>query len=333
LNLNKTDLLKTLRLISNFDVTGSPFIALQLGGNQPCFYRSSPNGFIQSQNLNVGKMTYVYLNHFKDCLQILKDDMVDLDLDLNGVLKLSANDSVYESELRIHTAKAEQAGLKHHDVGDVVIRLAHDTFNSFNTKSFSYVAQPVLDKGKILIPSQYGVIVWKGTDALNTIQLSPRDSFLRIASSPDVKEIVICKNGYWGAIFNDLMVFIGGHVSGKHLFELYDVPANLLGSVPADRLIYGLKSAVSLAGDNGKIEVCPINGVITKDQLGSQAKFTLGDKKTWNKFSLTSKAANMVVEALSQTKEDEIKLSQFTLNGFTVMRLTRGFWEVNFRVL
>lgn len=326
--LNKSELLKTLRTIISFDVNASPFAAVQLTNDEPCFYRSSHTGFVQSKRYSGEELTHILLSHFRDSLQVLRDEAVEITKDGNGILKLSSSDNVYESEIRVHTVRPEQAGLKIHDIGDIVYRLPPHIFTGFDSRPFTCAAQPTLVKGRIMIPTQSGIAIWRGPADLAPLELFPRESFLKFISSGSLLErVVVSSKGYWGAASGGLISFISGHTTGGSLYTTYNVPAKPLDNFPADRLIVALEAVAGMCGDN-KIEICPNQGITTKDVTGNQSRFSIGQHQGWDKFAITGKTAKTIVDALKQSAETEATLS---LAPNQSMRLSRGNWEINFR--
>jgi hypothetical protein len=327
--LNKSELLKTLRAIMGFDVNASPFAALELKSDEPCFYRSSHTGFIQSKNYGSGNHTHILLSHLRDSLQVLKDEAVELSLDGSGVLKLSSTDNVYESEIRVHTVRPEQAGLKTHNIGDIVHRLPAHVFQDFDARPFICAAQPTLIDGRIMMPTQSGIVVWQGPQDLIPLSLYPRETMLKfISSSQNLEKVVVSSKGYWGAVAGGLISFISGHTTGDTLYKSYNVSGKPLDTLPAERLIVSLEAAAGMCGDN-KIEIDPLLGVVTRDTTGNQSRFAFGSHQGWSKFAITGRTAKVIADALRQSSDTDTALVYVPTNQS--MRLVRGNWQVNFR--
>jgi hypothetical protein len=331
--IDKAEVLKTLRVISNFDPTASPYVAVQLPAEgQPLFYRSSNYGFIRSEGLGAGALTYVSLSHLQECLKELNDGNIDMGIESNGGLKISTVDSMFDNYLRVHTVHANQAGLKQHEIGEPKINLQGGIFSGIDVKPFHAAAPPVLAKGRLLIGTNFGVVVWDGSEALASIGLSPREAFLRMATGTMAQELSITERGYWGVKLNGLVMYISGHVSGRPLFDSFDVPGEELAHLPAERLVYALGAAANLCGDNQRVNIDPKKGVDTRDRYGNEAIFSLGTGG-WPKFSVFDKTAKTIVDALSQTKEEEAVLYSISSQANPTMRLRRGNFEVNFRTV
>lgn len=327
---SKNDLLRTLRALEKFDSSASPYVAVDITADPPAFYRNSNTGFIQSTNLSNQKLTHVSLSHFKDCLNVLKDENIELLLGNNGTLYIRSTDHTYDSELFVHTIKAEQAGVKYHKVGIPLQSFkTEELFPNFDTKSFVCAAAPILEKGRVLIPTTTGIILWTGPDSLQKIKLQPRESFLKCLSS-GIEEICVTSEGYWGATSSQLMSFYSTHSSSNALFTVYSTKGNNLVNFPTPRLLYALSAASGLCADTGKIDICPTQGIVTRDSTGNTAKFAIGVQAGWQKFSLAAKSAKLIVSALSQSQEDTVELSSVPLAN-TTMRFSSGAWEVNTR--
>src|SRR5271157_3229307 len=150
--IEKSELLKTLRALETFDTSASPYVAVQLvEDNFPRFYRSSINGQIQSADFDLLKTgnTYVSLSHFQDCLRVLQEKKIELTLDTNGILKISSMDNSFDSEIRVHTVPATQAGLKAHELGQVATNLDPNTFLGCDSSPFAVASPPMLVDGRL----------------------------------------------------------------------------------------------------------------------------------------------------------------------------------------
>jgi hypothetical protein len=147
-----------------------------------------------------------------------------------------------------------------------------------------------------------------------------------------VEQIAISANGYWCVATHDLLLCNYGHTLGRELFDVYNVPSAEIIRLPADRLIYSLRAAAGLVGDKDRVEIDPKNGVTSRDRFGSEAKFSLGGTVGWNKFGLFGGTARAIVDALSQSKDEEAVLSSIQMVHPT-MRLRRGPFEVSFKVI
>jgi hypothetical protein len=330
--IQKNELLRTLRTISTFDVGGSPYLTVQFpqGSGVPNFFRSSQAGFIQSTGLGSGQRAYVSLSHLKDCLQVLKDDQVTLGLSTTGGVVLNSTDHTYESELHIHTVHKDQAGIKQHDIGNIKLRLDPGVFAGFDSRPFTCAAAPSLVDGRIMLPTIAGISIWSGPDDLKAIQLQPRESLLKFISQ-SVDEVCLSEKGYWGAVSGGLLSFIGAHTSGTQLYHSYALAGNELAKIPRGRLITALQAAASLCSDSDKVELCPTQGVVTRDPMGNQAKFSIGQHTGWTKFRMLANTAKLIVDTLTQTAGEEAVLKSVPGHPQPTFRLECGCWEVNFK--
>lgn len=332
--IDKAELLKTLRAVEKFDTNASPYVAVMLPDDAaPLFYRSSAFGFIQSKDFGGSAVTNVSLSHLKDCLNVLREDKVEVTTDLNGVLKIASTDNTFDSELRVHTVTPAQAALKVHDVGDITIRFESTVFQGIDTTPFKTKTPPVLANGRLMLATSDAVVIWDGPDSLKQATSQPRDSFLRAAAgNAAVEQVVLTAKNYWGVVVNGLVLFNYGHTLGRELFDVYAVPSSELVKLPADRLIYALRAAAGLVGDKDRVEIDPKNGVTARNRFGSEAKFSLGGTTGWNKFGIFGGTAQAIVDALSQSKDEEAVLSSVPMIHPT-LRLRRGPFEVNFKTI
>lgn len=332
--IDKADLSKTLRVIQNFDANASPFIGVQLVDDQvPRFYRSGAFGFIMGREYSSTTPTNVSLSHLQDCLKVLREEKVEMSLDLNGTLKIASTDNTFDSELRVHTVPAAQAGLKTHNVGDIALRFEPNVFLGIDTTPFKTKTPPVLAEGRLMLATSDAVVMWTGHDSLKQARVYPRDAFMRMTcGNADVREVVLTTGGYWGVVTDGLVMFNYGHGLGRELFDSYNVPSTELVRFPADRLVYALKAAAGLVGDKDRVDVDPRFGVVSRNRYGSEAKFSLGGAQGWTKFGVFGGTAQAIVDALSQSKDEEAVLSSVTM-AHPTLRLRRGPFEVNFKVI
>jgi hypothetical protein len=207
------------------------------------------------------------------------------------------------------------------------MRLSADTFAGFNSRPFPITSHPLLVKGKLLLPTVHGIIIWKGPEALECIQLQPRATFLNFLC-PGVTEIYLTENGYWGGLTDSLLSFVGGHTSNSALFTAYNVTGEKLATYPADRLLFALNAASGIGSGNIQVDA---SNVKAKDQFSNVSTFGVGGDGA-AKFSLFPKTAKLIVDAFQQTTEEEITLSTVTGSGHPTMIMERGNWKVFFKV-
>jgi hypothetical protein len=338
--IDKTDLLKTLKTIQSFDPQGSPYVAVQLmGDDRPLFYRSSHFGYIQSVGFGLGALTYVSLAHFQERLKVLAEDSVELGLDGSGILRIASSDDLYPHELRVHTVRKEQAGLKQHDVGKRVHDIDPTAFAGIDVKPFKLSFLPALMQGKLMLPTVSGIVMWQGPESLKPITLYPRDTFLRLVAGHTPSEIVIMSNGYWGVVGDGLTTFVAGHnaLGSKGLFDAFNVPGRSIARFPAKRFLMALNQASSLASDADPVLLDPKIGVQVSDRFGNDGKFSLGPASDWPQFRIYGSTAKVIVDALSQSKEDEhddvVLYDVPTETSGQTLRLSRGSFEVNFKTM
>ena len=329
--VDKVEILKTLRTIANFDDEASPFAALSLSNAK--FYRSSAFGYIMSKNAVVdASSVYVSISHLQDCLRAMPEEKLELALD-NKTVVVKSIAAAFQSELRVHTVDVQNAGLKKHPVSNIKTTLSPDIFKGFDIKPFDVAAAPLLREGRLLVVTPFGAVIWTGPESLKVlnVQSNPRENFLRFVSA-GCESILITDNGYWGAVGSDLVSFISGHNIAPHLFQLFDVDAEPLATVPANRLVEALKAAAGLCDAGRKVEIKPKEGVTAEDAFGNVSKFGLGDVAGLPQATLPPQSAKLIVDALSQTSEENAVLYWIDQKN-PVLRVTRGSFEVNIKII
>jgi len=331
----KSDLVKPLKALAAFDTKGAPYIGVQLvEGQKPLFYRSNGDGVVQSKDYGLFPTTYVSLSHFSDVLKSIHEESIELSLNERGILRLHGVSVGYDTTAHVHTVSEGQAGVKHHDIGPRQVTADPQTFAGLDIKPFKLASPPVVANGKLmLVTDRSAIIMWTG-DHLAALpkNLSPREPFLRMVCGNDVDELVLTANGYWGAVFGDMVTYAKGHLLGRQLFDTYNAQGVEVTQLPAERLLTGLSAAVSLLDDTDRVDVDPKLGVIAKGSFGDN-RTSLGETGDWGKFGLQAKTAKAVVDALGQATDDYAILENMSsgTGPTSLMRLRRGAFEVNFR--
>ena len=333
--VNRNYLQRILKSLGGFDPSGSPYIAVELA-ERPLFYRSGSLGFIQSKEFTWKSHVNVSLSHFQESLRVLTDDSLDISLDKSGVLLLTTDDAAFSSQLRVHTVQSPQAGHKNHQIGSIVHRMSPAAFAGLDLKSFKLASPPYISKGKIMVSTASGLLMWESPSAeLKTITMQLRESFLRLilTQSALVKEVVISDKGYWGVVLDDLVGFLASHNVGKEMFQTYDVQGTELARFPAVRLVYALRAAAGLCEDTSKIQFDPKQGVVTRDKFGNESTFSLGGVSGWTRFGIFGKTTKFIVDCISQSEDEEAVLYSVPSNTHPTMRITRGNFEVNIKAV
>ncbi len=330
--MDRESIVKTLSVVDKFDATASPFVALRLADAK--IYRSSSFGFLASKNMVVDKdSVFVSLTHLHDCLKAMPEDEIEFGLD-GGVLFVKSINSAFESKLRVHTipaTEAAKAGMKHHAMGKFSAVLKPGLFSGFNSKPFAVAAPPLLVEGRLLLSTPHGIVMWQGPDALKDVKMHPRESFLRFISS-GVDEIYLTDTDYWGATNGSLVMFLSGHNLGTELHQAYAVAGDKVADLPAARLVTALGAAAVLCDSQRKVEIGPDKGVVTRNGFGNLQEFALGPQKGWTPFSIFGQTARLVHDALQQASGDVATLSALSGMSYPTMRLSRGAWEVSFKI-
>jgi hypothetical protein len=188
-------------------------------------------------------------------------------------------------------------------------------------------------EGRIMLATADAVVMWTGPDALKGIKAYPREAFLKMATgNSEVTDVVLTDKNYWGVVTRDIVMFNYAHTLGRELFDAYNVAGTELARLPADRLVHSLQAVCVLLGDRDRVEIDPKVGILARNRFGSDAKFSLGGATGWTKFSMFGGTAQTIVNAFSQSKDEEAVLYSVPAVHPT-MRLRRGPFEVNFKVV
>src|SRR5271157_2455687 len=237
---NTTAIQKTLKLLSSFDPTGSPYVGVQFVGGNIAFYRSSNNGYAHTDNF-LSEEIFVHLQHLSDCLKYLPDN-VELSVAPNGVLRLFATNSNQNITMHVHTVLKGQAGLTRHAPVGRVVEPKPDTFSGLDVSHIRTITgHPTIMNGQIVIPVNTGAVIYSGLDFLALDHSwSPLFSFLKIVSGgAKVTDLYISGNGYWRASVDGVTVGIKGHDPDPRLFRRMTLPSNELCQFTADSLLRG----------------------------------------------------------------------------------------------
>lgn len=334
----KNDLLKPLRALAAFDHRGAPYVGVQLvDGHKPMFLRSNNDGIIQSKDYGLYPTTYVSLNHLINVLRNCPEDSIELSVNERGIMRMYGTSEVgSNTETNVHTVSEKQAGMKVHDIGIKALSLDPMTFAGFDIDKLTLVSEPVLAHGKLMLATNKGaVVMWKNElfASQPTINnFSPREPFLRMVCGQEVGELLLTKNGYFGATIGDLVTYTKGHILGRQLFDSYNQPGTEAAQLPAERLLTCLRSASALLDEGEIIEIDPKLGVIAKGTFGDNRN-SLGETGNWNRFSMQAKTAKVVIDTLSQGAGDyaTLELTSTGSGPTSTMRLVRGSLSVNFR--
>lgn len=331
--VDKKAILESLSAADDFDAAASPFIAMRLENGS--LYRSSSIGFISTQGMMVDDdCVFVSLAHFYDCMKAMPEDKVELALEPGSKvpsLLVKSIESNYNSELRVRTVPKEESCLKSHDLGIVCEVIDPKLFKGFNAKAFKIAAPPFMIAGKILISTQHGIAMWQGPAALQSIKLHPRDSFLKFLN-PGVRDIFLTDKGFWGASTGSLVMFQSSHNLSANLHQTYNVPGEKVAEFPAYRLTQVLAAAADLCDSSKNVRFDPAKGIVSHNQYGNPQEFGLGPQKGWTGFSVFWQSAKLIHDALSQADDETAVLYRVDVHSYPTMRLTRGPWEVNFKV-
>lgn len=325
--VSKSVLQRYLRAFQRFDPTGSPYIGLQWGADAPLFHRSGEHGLIESLGFDRTKPAAVVgLTHLISTLADTTVDEVDLSLDRDGILRVVGTVGEQQDDLRVYTVRPSTPWSKSHDIAEVSTELSPGSFKAINTAPFSLESQPVIRRNKLMLATAFGIVM--RNDVAVEAYPYPREAFLRTISTLNVEQLHTTRGGYWGAVADGIRVFVAGHRGGDKFHDMYSVDASPIAELPAERLVWSLKSAADRAANDSAIEVDPVNGIQVRDEYGNLNRFTVNCPTVWPSFRIKPRTARTLYDALAQTKEETVLLQQMNA---TTLRMVRGPWEVSFR--
>ncbi len=332
--IDKGDLIKVLRVISGFDAQACAFLGVQLPGDRPQFHRSSPFGFIQTNDFDLTNPSiFVSLNNFKDLLNVSADTM-HMAIDTAGKLRLESTDA-FPVRLQVHTVRKEVTGFKGHYLGDPSnFRYAGDIFNGFDIRPFKLLSlPPLLEKGRLLINTIAGTVVWTGSDALKAVIMQPREAFLRFIAGGGCTDLLVSKQGYWVTEKEGLVCALSGHNTPKEMLKVYEYPGVELTRFHAPRLLASLSNISYLTADTDRVELNPRDGIMCRDKYNNPQIFPhSATSTTWPRGVIFGRTAKFIVDALNQTQEEDAVLYSIPLRTPTY-RIVRGSFEVNFQLV
>jgi len=328
---NKTELQKTLKLLSSFDPIGSPYVAVQFVEGKPEFYRSSANGFAHTKNFQVEEV-FVDLQHFLEYLKYLPDN-VDLSVAQNGVLRLYAINGGFPTTMFVHTVQRGQAGQIRHVPTGRSLELKPNTFSGLDVRHITNLSgHPTISNGMVMIPTNVGALVYSGTAEFLplTADVSPKFSFLKLISGEAVVEdLYVSQNGYWRAAVEGLTVYMKGQGPDERLFRRMTLPGTEVCQFTASALLWGLSAATGLIGDTEYVGMGPRDGITIQDKFGNPAQWTLDEGLDWPKFRINGGQAKLIVNTLKQAQDDKIVFYDVPNDTSPLLRFTRGNFAVN----
>lgn len=334
--IDKGSLIKVLRVISGFDSQACAFMGVQIPqGDAPQFHRSSTFGFIQSREFDINRPChFVSLENLRDLLNV-SADVMDMSLDQAGRLRMESTDD-NPIRLQVHTVRKEVSGFKDHYLGDPSsFKYPATIFNGFDIRPFKVLTSPpILDKGRLLISTIAGTAIWKGSEALKTVVMQPREAFLRFIAGGGCTELLVSKQGYWTTEKDGLVCAMAGHGTPTDILKVYDDLAGTeLTRFPAALLLSSLSNVAYLSADADRVEIHPKDGFICKDRYSNPQMFPHGATTTgWPKGAIFGRTAKFIVDALSQSTEEDTVMYSVPLRNLTY-RIVRGDIEVDFQLV
>jgi len=334
--IKKASLVPLLRMVGTLDNSACPYVSVQVPpGNPPRFYRSSSFSFVQSRDFDpVETRHFVSFGHLQDCLRASADSL-EFSADDGGIVCIESVDGPYRNFMHVHTVRERSTGVKYHSVGEPVKeRLDASAFSGIDVTPFP-VASTSLDGGKLVIGTQAGLVKWKVPESLGHISSGPRKSFLDFVCGSPADFLSISGNGYWIAHKGGMVGVFSSHGFLDPLRQVFDVPGVEAARLDAVRLVQAFRSVLVLCEGTDRVEIGPERGVSCRDKYGNEAVFSLGEcPPSWAKFGITGQTAKLLADALAQSGDKEASLlSTAPKAGLPAMRMSRGLFEVDFRVL
>lgn len=331
--IDKTDLLKVLRVVSGFDTQACAFIGVQLPHDvSPQFHRSSTFGFIQTNKFDLTKPhVFASMGNLKDLLNV-SADVMDMSLDSAGKLRLESTEE-FPVRLQVYTVRNEVSGFKEHYLGNPGnLRFGGDLFKGFDIRPFKPLySPPLLEGGRLLISTISGAVIWTSDD-LKSVPgvVQPRESFLRFIAGGGCTELLVSNQGYWITEKEGLVCAMTSHQTPTGMLKTYEYPGTELTRFQASRLLTSLSNVAYLTSDTDRVEFNPKEGIVCRDKYSNAQIFPHGaTTTTWPRGVVFGRTAKFIVDALNQTQEEEAILYSVPLRNPTY-RLVRGQFEVNF---
>lgn len=326
----KSSLLRSLRVFQRFSPSGAPFVGIQWQDGHPLFHRSSELGFIESVGYDRSlPTTVISLAHLIATLSDTQVEEVDLSLDKSGILCVRGNKGMNTDELKVYTLSKGVTWFKEHNISELSVEFDVTSFRGINTSPFTLEAHPVLRNGKLMLATAYGIVM-RNEIPISSAYPYPRDPFLRTISTMQITSIHITRGGYWGATSDNMRIYVAGHRSGDKFFDNYAGPADAITSVPAERLVWALRSCADRADAESVISMDPTAGLQVRDEYGNMNRFSLADSEHIPRMQIRPKTARVLYDAFSQDTADMVTIARMDTN---TMRMTRGLWEVSFKTV
>ena len=336
--IKKSSLSPVTRTFGALDSSACPYIAVQVPpGKSPAFYRSSAVGFIQSKEFaSTATRHFISFGHFQDCLRASADTL-EIGVDPGGIVCIESLDGAYRNFVHVHTVREASTGIKYHTIGKPdKTSLDPKAFSGLDMSSIELAQQPSLENGFLFLGTQAGLIKWQVPDALKGISASLRKSFLKFVCGGDSEALSISEHGYWVSHKEEMVGCFSSGTVKDPLRQVFGVPGIVKASVEGPRLVSALKGSLVLCGKSDRVELGPDKGVLCRDKYGNEATFSLGVflSGAWDKFGITGATADLLVAALSQSAEKTAEIKVIVPKaGGPAMRISRGLFEVDFRLL
>jgi hypothetical protein len=322
----KVTLLRNLKWLQLVELDGgSPYVGVNLHDDVVSLYRTGVTGFVRTLEgpLPTDK-SWVQCSaaHFQECLRLLPEEKVGLDV-VNGTLILSQVESAFDTELRVWTVPFDRAGHKAHKPGDDVESLSTNWLRGADFKSFQFSANAVVIEKTLGIATPAGLVFY-GLETAMASKIWPREAALKALSGIEPQELVITSNNYYCGIADGIEFAFAGHATGVHIYkDAVDTKATDVCVFPAERLLFALKTAASIAGPTSAVTISHAEGVTVRDAHGNIDKLGVGASATHDTLKISPRSVRTMIDAFEQDSAAEIKL----LDLGTAYKFTRGPWS------
>ena len=315
----------------------SAYVAIQLpAGMPPLFYRSSPVSLVQSKEFDPrGKWYFVSFLHLVECLKGSAETF-EMSVDDQGQVCLESFDGPYRTVMHLHTVDESDISVAYHDIGERdAQRIDPASFSGIDVSNIDIVLEPSLIDGKLYLSTQGGFVKWQMPEHMQQVTANPRVAFLKFACGVKLDLLSLSSTGYWVAYRDGMVGCSASHNVENSLLQTYNVPSQTVATMDATRLIGSLRSTLPLCGLAGQVYIEPEKGVTCLDKFRHEVEFNVGTFPigAWDRFGMSRNTVKLLVDVLEQSRDKEVILQTIVPNfGGPAMRMTRGAFEVDFRV-
>jgi len=303
---------------------------MQIAGGIPRFHRSGRDGFVESEGYQDAQppVAALSLAHLKSALLSLSDNDLEMTLDTSGIVVLTSHGGGFKTVLRVHGVRTDKSSnwKVSHTVGRIQEDLPFEEFKDIRTGVFAMACEPTLRKNRLMLPTPHAIVVRRDVKAAAFPW--PRSLLLKALTGSKPMRLAMTDKGYWALLANGLWYLVSGHQTGEALSEEYDKPATAVSELQSKRLLEALDGAYRMTAKSARLMVDPVEGFIARDQYGAESTYQIG-KLPCKAFAIQPKTAEVIADAIRQ---DAAEFSTLGMVDHDTMRITRGLWDVDFKV-